>query len=79
MNIILFGIYLFILIVIFAFIAIITIHIGNFRQYSKYLSVVLKIYLITVLMIGIFGGYMLLTSKYTPIKKINAPVQKLNF
>ena len=79
MNIILFGIYLFILLVVFAFIAIITIHIGNFRQYSKYLSVVLKIYLVTVLIIGIFGGYMILTSKYIPLKKMNPSTQKLNF
>lgn len=79
MNIILFGIYLFILFVIFAFITIITLHIGSFRQYSKYLSVVLKIYLVTILIIGLFGGYMILTSKYIPLKKMNAPVQKLNF
>lgn len=79
MNIIFLSIYLFILLIICAFIAIVVMHIGAFRQYSKYLSVVLKIYLIVVLIIGIFGGYMIVTNKNTPIRKLTPATQKLNF
>jgi hypothetical protein len=54
-------------------------HIGDFRKYSKYLSVVLRIYMVTIVLIAIFGWYMMLTSKYVPIKKTASPVQKLDF
>ncbi len=43
-------------------------HIGNFKQYSKYLSIVLKIYLVVIMLIAIFWGYKILTD-YTPAKK----------
>ncbi len=75
----LFGIYLLVIIVLFAFIAIVVMHIGNFKQYSKYLSVVLRIYLVVILLIAIFGGYKILTD-YTPAKKSrNIPVEKIDF
>lgn len=54
-------------------------HIGNFKQYSKYLSVVLRIYLVVILLIAIFGGYKILTD-YTPAKKSrNMPIEKIDF
>jgi hypothetical protein len=53
-------------------------HIGDFRQYSKYLSGVLKVYLILIIVIGIFGGYKILTD-YTPAKKNRTTIEKLDF
>lgn len=79
MNIMLFGIYLFVLVVIFIFISIVVLHIGNFREYSRYLSVVLRLYLIALIVIGIFGGYMILTSDHPVVRETSTPVQKVNF
>lgn len=45
---------------------IVMIDINSFREYSKYLSVVLKVYIILVLIIGIFGGYKILTNYIPP-------------
>jgi hypothetical protein len=53
-NIIFFGLYLLIIVILFAFIAVVVMHIGNFKQYSKYLSIVLKIYLVVIMLIAIF-------------------------
>lgn len=77
-NIILFGVYLLVILVLFAFISIVVMHIGNFKQYSKYLSVVLKIYLVLIILIAIFGGYRILTD-YTPAKKNRTTLEKLDF
>ncbi len=79
MNLVLIGIYLFMVLIIFGFIAIVVMHIGTFRQYSKYLSIVLKIYLIAILTIALFGGYMILTGKYISSTKSSNSVQKINF
>ncbi len=54
MNLILLGLYLIVIIVLFAFIGIVVMHIGTFKEYSKYLSTVLKIYLIAIFVIAIF-------------------------
>ena len=78
MNLVLFGVYLLIILILFAFIAIVVMHIGNFKDYSKYLSIVLKIYLITIVVIAVFGAYKIL-SHYTPPKKSNTPIEKINF
>ncbi len=78
MNIVIFGVYLLVLLILFAFISIVVMHIGGFKEYSKYLSVVLKIYLIVVLLISFFGGYKILTD-YTPAKKNRVNVENINF
>ncbi len=78
MNIIIFGIYLIVILVLFAFIGIVVMHIGRFRDYSKYLSIVLKIYLIIILLISFFGGYKILTD-YTPAKANRVNIQNVNF
>lgn len=78
MNIVIFGVYLLVLLILFAFISIVVMHIGRFKEYSKYLSVVLKIYLIVVLLISFFGGYKILTD-YTPAKKNRVNVENINF
>ena len=69
MLLIIFGIYLVALLVIFIYISIVVMHIGDFRKYSKYLSVVLRIYLVAVLAIACFGIYKILTGKYVAPKK----------
>jgi hypothetical protein len=51
MNWILFGIYLFCIISLFAFIAIVLMHIGEFRQYSRYINPVLRIYIVLIILI----------------------------
>ncbi len=48
--------------------AVVMIDINNFREYSKHLSLVLKIYIILIVIIGIFGGYKILTNYIPPIK-----------
>ncbi len=78
MNVIFFGVYILILIILFAFISIVVMHIGGFKDYSKYLSIVLKIYLIVVLLIAIFGGYKILTD-YTPAKQNRVNIEKIDF
>lgn len=77
MNLVIFGIYLFVLIILLGFISIVILHIGAFRAYSKYLSIVLRIYIIAVIMIALFGGYRVLTD-HTPAKNSNPP-QNLDF
>ncbi len=54
MQLAIFGFYLIALLVIFIYIAIVVMHIGDFRKYSKYLSIVLRIYLVAVLCIACF-------------------------
>lgn len=78
MNLILFGVYALILVMFFAFIGIVIMHVGAFREYSKYLSVVLKVYIVTIIVIAIFGGYKILTH-YTPPKKSETPKVRLDF
>ena len=80
MNLVLIGMYLFMILLIFGFIAIVVMHIGIFRQYSKYLSIVLKIYLVTILLIAIFGGYKILTGTYiSPAKSAEETAKKIDF
>lgn len=76
MNIVFFGIYLAVLVIIFAFIAILIMHVKDFRQYSKYLSVVLKIYLIVVVILAIFWSYKILSNTETSLKS-RIPLQKI--
>ena len=78
MTLIIFAIYLFVLIIVFGFIAIVVMHIGEFRQYSRYLSIVLKIYLLAIILIALFGGYQILTDD-TPRLKKSDTVQKIEF
>ena len=66
------------LIILFAFISIVVMHIGGFKDYSKYLSMVLKIYLVIILIIAIFGGYKILTD-YTPAKQNRVNTEKIDF
>lgn len=66
MNWILFGIYLLCVILIFVFISIVLMHIGEFRQYSKYITPILRIYLIVIVLIALFGAYKVLTSRVMP-------------
>ncbi len=78
MNLILLWVYLIIVVIFFAFIGIVVMHIGTFKEYSKYLSVVLKIYLISILVIAIFWAYKVSTD-YTPAKKNRTTVDQVNF
>jgi len=80
MQVALFGIYLAVLLFVFVYIAIVVMHIGEFRQYSRHLSVVLRIYLIVVVLIALFGAYKVLTGKYVAPKKSETnKIQKLDF
>lgn len=79
MTLIIFAIYLFVLLIIFGFIAIVILHIGEFREYSRYLSVVLKIYLIAVVVIAIFGWYKVLTDDTPSLKSSTTKVEKIDF
>lgn len=74
-----FGFYLVALLVIFIYIAIVVMHIGDFRKYSKYLSVVLRLYLIAVLCIACFWIYKILTGKYIAPKKAWTQIQKTDY
>lgn len=68
MNLILLGIYLVVIVILFAFVGIVTMHIGDFKQYSKYISPILRIYLVLIVLIALFGAYKIYTD-YTPSKK----------
>ncbi len=78
MNLILLWVYLIIIIVLFAFIGIVIMHIGTFKEYSKYLSIVLRIYLISIIIIAFFWAYKVYTD-YTPAKKNRITVEQVNF
>jgi Na+/glutamate symporter len=80
MQIALFGIYLAVLLFVFVYIAIVIMHIGEFREYSLYLAVVLRVYLILIVLIALFGAYKVLTGKYVaPKKSPTHQIQKLDF
>ncbi len=66
MNWILFWLYLLCVFSIIVFIAILIMHIGEFRQYSRYITPVLRLYIVLVAGIAVFGGYMVLTSDIVP-------------
>lgn len=36
-------------------------HIGEFRQYSRYINPILRIYIVLVVLIWLFGAYKVLT------------------
>lgn len=75
MNLVIFSIYMVAILILFAGIAVVIIHIGQFREYSKYLSTVLRIYLITIVIIAIFWGYKILTNQSEPVRKTTVPVE----
>lgn len=54
MNLIAFGFYALCIVILLAYIAIFVMHIGQFREYSKYINPVLKIYLTLVIIISIW-------------------------
>lgn len=66
MNWILFWLYLLCVLSIIVFIAILIMHIGEFRQYSRYITPVLRLYIVLVAGIAVFGAYMVLTSDIVP-------------
>lgn len=74
MNWILFGIYVLCILVLVIFIAIIAMHIGEFRKYSRYVNPVLRLYIILVVAIALFGGYRVLTDDIQPssLKPVNS-------
>ena len=78
MNLVFLWIYAIIVIVIFAFIAIVVRDIGGFKDYSKYLPTVLKIYLASIIIIAIFWAYKISTH-YTPPKKSRTPAEQVHF
>ena len=51
---------------------------NKFREYSKYLGFILKIYMVLIVIIALFGGYKILTN-YTPPKKMTPPPVQLDF
>lgn len=79
MQLAIFGFYLVALLLIFIYIAIVVMHIGDFRKYSKYLSVVLRLYLVTILCIACFWIYKILTGDYVAPKKTWTQVKKIDF
>lgn len=79
MQLVILGIYLASLLFFSIYIAIVVMHIGEFQKYSKYLSVVLRIYLLAIFCIAIFGGYKILTGKYVAPKKTWNQIQKMDF
>lgn len=53
-------------------------HIGEFREYSRYLSVVLKIYVFTVVVIFFFWAYKIITSPKVVWKKTPTTIENRN-
>lgn len=66
MNWILFGIYILCVLTLFVFIAIVVMHIWEFRQYSRYINPVLRMYIILLIAIALFGWYRVLTDDIQP-------------
>lgn len=58
---ILLGVYSLIILGIFAFYVIFSLHIKKFRNYSKYLTPVFRIVIALTIIIAIFGAYKILT------------------
>ena len=76
-NYILFGGYLLFLFAISGFLAIFLIHIRDYRQYSRYITIITRIYLVLMLVIAIFGWYYILTGTIFPQRE--KPIQRHNF
>ncbi|MBX9809506.1 hypothetical protein K2X92_03910 [Candidatus Gracilibacteria bacterium] len=75
-NYIFFGMYLFVVLGLFGFIAIFMLHIRDYQQYSRYLKTLTRIYILAMVLIASVGGYYLLTGTIFPqnkstIKRIN--------
>jgi glucan phosphoethanolaminetransferase (alkaline phosphatase superfamily) len=66
MNLIIFGIYLLVIIILFSFLGIVLVHLDTFKTYSKALIPVTKIFLLILIVCAILGGYMILTSTDVP-------------
>ncbi|MBC7498804.1 hypothetical protein H7170_04130 [Candidatus Gracilibacteria bacterium] len=75
-NYILFGLYLFLLLGIFGFLAIFMMHIRDYRQYSRYITTITRAYLLLMVAIAIFGGYHILTGSIFP--QTLRPIQRVN-
>lgn len=80
MNWILFGFYIACILILFAFISIVIMHIGEFRQYSRYINPVLRAYVVLILLIAVFGGYQVLTNETPAVITDSTPQNiKLEF
>jgi glucan phosphoethanolaminetransferase (alkaline phosphatase superfamily) len=75
-NYILFGLYLFLLLGIFGFLAIFMMHIRDYRQYSRYITTITRVYLLLMVAIAIFGGYHILNGSIFP--QTLRPIQRVN-
>lgn len=75
-NYILFGPYLLLLIGIFGFLAVFMMHIRDYRQYSRYITVIIRVYLTLMIIIALFGGYMILSGTIFP--QSQRPAQRVN-
>ena len=75
-NYILFGLYLFLLIGVFGFLAVFMVHIRDYRQYSRYITTITRTYLLLMVVIAIFGGYYILVGTIFP--QTRTPVQRIN-
>ena len=77
-NFVIFGVYLVVLIFLFGFIAIFVRHIRDFQEYSRYLRPIMRTYIVLMMLIALFGGYMILTGQSAQIPQSTA-VHRLNF
>ncbi|MBC7503768.1 hypothetical protein H7169_02270 [Candidatus Gracilibacteria bacterium] len=76
LNYIFFGLYLFLVIGLFGFLAVFMMHIHDYKQYSRYITVITRIYLTLMVVIAIFGGYYILVGSIFP--QTRGPIQRLN-
>gem|GEM_PF-3682024 len=53
-NLVIFGIYAFIVLIVLGFLSIFIVHIKNFREYSRFLTPVLRIYIVIITLIIVF-------------------------
>lgn len=80
MNLILFWLYITCVLVLFVFISIVIMHIGEFRQYSRYINPVLRIYIISIVVIAVIWSYQVLTNQTpTDISLDSSQKVKLEF
>lgn len=75
-NYILFALYLLVVLLLLGFVVIFLMHIREYKQYSRYIGIVTKTYIIIVLTIAIIGGYFVLTGSIIPSQ--GRSIQRIN-
>ncbi len=76
LNYILLGVYIFVVLGIFWFLAVFMMHIRDYQKYSRYIPIVTRIYMILMILVALFGGYYILVGTIFP--QSQKSIQRIN-